>query len=84
MLKDVLKSLYLDLDNVRGQGYDNEWNMKGHKLGVQKKILDINPCDFYTPCAFHNLDLVLCDIANNSVKVKRFFWCGATFVFFFG
>ena len=29
MLKDVLKSL--DLDSVRGHGYDNGSNMKGHK-----------------------------------------------------
>lgn len=51
VLKDVLKSLDLDLDNVRGQGYDNGSNMKGHKQGVQKRFLDINPRAFlYTMC----------------------------------
>ena len=73
VLKYVLMSLDLDLDNVRGQGYDNGSNMKGHKQGVQKRFLDINPRAFYTPCACHSLNLVLCDIANNSVKVKDFF-----------
>ncbi|KAL0846592.1 hypothetical protein Bca101_019838 [Brassica carinata] len=73
VLKDVLKSLDLDLDNVRCQGYDNGSNMKEHKQGVQKRFLDINPRAFYTPCACHSLNLVFCDIANNSVKVKDFF-----------
>ena len=37
--------------------------MKGQKQGVQKIILD-NPKAFYTPCGCHNLNLVLCDMAN--------------------
>jgi len=35
-LQDVLKSLDLNVDDVRGQGYDNGSNMKGKHLGVQK------------------------------------------------
>lgn len=35
-LLDALKSLSLDVDNVRGQGYDNGSNMKGKHQGVQK------------------------------------------------
>jgi hypothetical protein len=34
MLQNELKSLDLDIDNVRGQGYDNGENMKGCKNGV--------------------------------------------------
>ncbi|GJW11566.1 zinc finger MYM-type protein 1-like protein [Tanacetum coccineum] len=33
---DELKSLDLDIDDVRGQGYDNGSNMKGKHQGVQK------------------------------------------------
>ncbi|GJT83047.1 zinc finger MYM-type protein 1-like protein [Tanacetum coccineum] len=47
---DELKSLGLDIDDIRGQGYDNGSNMKGKHRGVQKKFLDINPRAFYTPC----------------------------------
>jgi len=72
VLKEVLQSLDLDIDNVRGQGYDNGSNMKGCKQGVQKRLLDINPKAFYTPCACHSLNLVLCDIGNSSIKVKDF------------
>ena len=47
--------------------------MKGKKQGVQKRILDINPKVFYTPCGCHNLNLVLCDMANSCPKVIYFF-----------
>ncbi|KAL5137599.1 hypothetical protein HKD37_10G027944 [Glycine soja] len=34
----------------KGEGYDNGSNMKGKNQGVQKKLLDINPRSYYTPC----------------------------------
>jgi hypothetical protein len=34
VLQDELKNLDLDIDNVRGQGYDNGSNMKGKHQGV--------------------------------------------------
>lgn len=57
----MLHSLDLDVDNVRGQGYDNGSNMKGKHQGVPKKLLDINPRALYTPCGCHCLNLTLCD-----------------------
>ena len=69
----VIKSLELDINDVRGQGYDNGSNMKGKKQGVQKRIIDINPRAFYTPCGCHNLNLVLCDVANSCPKAISFF-----------
>jgi len=62
---DELKVLGLDVNNLRGQGYDNESNMKGKHQGVQKIFLDINHRAFYTPCGCHSLNLVLCHIANS-------------------
>jgi hypothetical protein len=35
-LEKELKCLDLDIDDVRGQGYDNGSNMKGKHQGVQK------------------------------------------------
>ena len=70
---DAIKSLELDINDVRGQGYDNGSNMKGKKQGVQKRILDINPKAFYTPCGCHNLNLVPCDMANSCPKAISFF-----------
>jgi hypothetical protein len=48
VLRNELKSLDLDIDNVRGHGYDNGSNMKGKNQGVQKKLLDINSRAFYS------------------------------------
>ncbi|CAN6587472.1 unnamed protein product [Malus baccata var. baccata] len=72
-LQDVLKSLDLDIDNVRGQGYDNGSNMRGKHQGVQKRLLDINPRAFYMPCGSHCLNLIVCDMASSCLKAKSFF-----------
>ena len=73
VVQNKLLNLGLNISNVRGQGYDNGSNMKGKNQGVQKKILDINPRAFYTPCGCHNLNLTLCDMANSCGKAKNFF-----------
>ncbi|KAL8245965.1 hypothetical protein R6Q59_007181 [Mikania micrantha] len=70
---EEINKLGLDIDNVRGQGYDNGSNMKGKHQGVQKRLLDINPRAFYTPCGCHSLNLVLCDMANSCNKATDFF-----------
>ncbi|XP_020872581.1 zinc finger MYM-type protein 1-like [Arabidopsis lyrata subsp. lyrata] len=72
-LQDALLELELDIDDVRGQGYDNGANMKGKNKGVQKRLLEVNPRAFFTPCGCHSLNLVLCDIASSSPKAVSFF-----------
>jgi hypothetical protein len=47
--------------------------MKGNKQDVQRRLLDINPKAFYTPCGSHNINLVLCDMANSCTKTVYFF-----------
>ena len=69
-----LKSLGLKLEDCRGQGYDNGANMKGHKSGVQARILDMNPLAFFTPCEKgHNWNLLLGDAAASCTSAKLFF-----------
>ncbi|XP_042432537.1 zinc finger MYM-type protein 1-like [Zingiber officinale] len=72
-LQNVLKSFDLDIDNVRGQGYDNGANMKGRHQDVQKKLLDINHRALYTPCGCHCLNSTLCDTVNSCGKAQDFF-----------
>ena len=83
----VIKSLELDINDVSGQGYDNGSNIMNGKIQeVQKRIIDINPKAFYTPCSCHNLNFVLCDVANSCSKAISFFWSSTTYiciVFFF-
>jgi hypothetical protein len=72
-LQIILNILDLDIDNIRGQGYDNESNMKGKHQGVQKQLLDINPRAFYTPCGCHSLNLTLSDMISSCAKATSFF-----------
>ena len=46
--------------------------MKGNKQGIQRRLLDINPKTFYTSCS-HNINLVLCNMANSCTKTVSFF-----------
>ncbi|KAF2893480.1 hypothetical protein ILUMI_12698 [Ignelater luminosus] len=48
---DFLKSINIELGDLRGQGYDNGANMRGKNIRLQKKNLDMNPRAFYVPCA---------------------------------
>ena len=73
VLLEELKSLELDVDNVRGQEYDNGSNMKGKNIGVQKKVLDVNPRAFYSACGCHSLNLTLCDMAKSCRKSSKNF-----------
>ena len=68
VLVSEVKSLGLDIDDVRGQGYDNGSNMKGKNQEIQKKLLDINPRAFYSTCGYHSLNLTLCDMAKACAK----------------
>jgi hypothetical protein len=72
-LINVITKLQLNINDIRGQGYDNGSNMKGNKQGVQRRLLDINPKVFYTPCGSHNINLVLCDMANSCTKAVFYF-----------
>ncbi|GFW88722.1 zinc finger MYM-type protein 1 [Trichonephila clavipes] len=63
----------LDIQNCRGQGYDNGANMVGINKGVRTRILNINPKEFFTPCRCHSWNLLLIDAANSSATAKTFF-----------
>uniref|UniRef100_A0A8C3IGQ8 TTF-type domain-containing protein n=1 Tax=Chrysemys picta bellii TaxID=8478 RepID=A0A8C3IGQ8_CHRPI len=74
ILLSELEDLGLDVANIRGQGYDNGANMKGHISGVQARLLKTNPRAFFTPChASHNYNLFLGDVAKTCPDVMSFF-----------
>ncbi|XP_004298173.1 PREDICTED: uncharacterized protein LOC101310988 [Fragaria vesca subsp. vesca] len=72
-LKNALDTHALNIGDVRGQGYDNGSNMRGKHKGVQKRLLEVNPRAFYTPCGYHSLNLAICDMANCTPKADYFF-----------
>ena len=55
----MLESLDLNVEDVRGEGSDNDSNMKGKHQGVQKHFLEINPRALYMPCIVIVLILLL-------------------------
>ena len=67
-LINVITKLQLNINDIRGQGYDNGSNMKENKQGVQRRLLEINPKAFYTPCRSHNINLILCDICTKAIS----------------
>lgn len=67
----ILKSISedgLEIENCRGQGYDNGANMAGKYNGVQAKIKQVNPQAVFIPCAAHSLNLVG---QNSAAKVLQ-------------
>jgi hypothetical protein len=70
---DALRSLDLNIDDVRGQGYDKGSNMKGKHQGVQSRLLEINQRALYMPCACHSLNLTLCDMEKSCKTAISFF-----------
>ncbi|XP_065642806.1 52 kDa repressor of the inhibitor of the protein kinase-like [Hydra vulgaris] len=72
LVKEI-EMLGLDVENIRGQGYDNGANMKGHNSGVQARLLERNSRAFYTPCVCYNYNLVLGDMAKTCSDGMTFF-----------
>ncbi|KAL7137561.1 hypothetical protein ABFS83_10G100500 [Erythranthe nasuta] len=73
VLLNIIKDVGLDINVVRRKAYDNGANMKGKEQGVQRKLLNINPREFYTPCGSHSLNLVICYMANSCPRIISFF-----------
>ena len=63
----------IDINNLRGQSYDNAANMSGCYNGLQVHIYQINPLAHYIPCAAHSLNLVGVSAAESCVKTLSFF-----------
>ena len=72
-LVDELQNVGLQIDNLRGQGYDNGSNMKEKHNGVQQRVLDMNPRAFFVPCSAHSLKLVVNDAVKCCVQATKFF-----------
>ncbi|XP_050524356.1 zinc finger MYM-type protein 1-like [Daktulosphaira vitifoliae] len=72
-IKAQLKLMNIDLNNCRGQAYDNGANMIGHHQGVQSRILSENPRAFFVPCTAHSLNLLLGDMALSVPAAMTFF-----------
>jgi len=66
----VLEESGIQLQNCRGQGYDNGSNMAGIYRGAQAIILEKNPQAIFSPCSAHILNLCGAHAAESSVEMR--------------
>jgi len=59
--------------NCSAQCYDNGANMAGQYKGVQARLLNQNPREFFMPCASHRLNLVIGNAVKSSTRAIHFF-----------
>lgn len=66
---NILNETHIDLDNCRGQCYDNASEMSGAFTGLQTRIRDQNKYAIYIPCTGHSLNLVGNSAAEKSCLI---------------
>lgn len=71
-LLETVKNLGLDLNMLRGQGYDGAANMSGRHNGVQAIIRQLYPSAIYVHCASHTLNLCL-NTASKILEIRNTF-----------
>jgi len=59
MILTQLSQLVLNLEHMRGQGYDGASNMSGKYRGGQARVKELYPLAIYTHCCNHVLNLVI-------------------------
>ncbi|KAL2098204.1 hypothetical protein ACEWY4_007411 [Coilia grayii] len=63
----------IDIEDCRGQCFDNGANMRGVHRGVQARVKEVNNRAFFVPCCPHNLNLAIEHAAESSNEAKNFF-----------
>lgn len=73
VILNELRNHGLDLNFLRGTGFDNGPNMAGGNIGAQKIILNEFPRALFIPCSNHTLNLFVNDVAKFSQEIQSFF-----------
>ncbi|XP_024171402.1 zinc finger MYM-type protein 1-like [Rosa chinensis] len=69
----VLSNHNLDIQNIRGQGYDGASNMRGEWNGLQALILKDCLYAYYVHCLAHRLQLALVAASREVIPIQKFF-----------
>ncbi|XP_060972576.1 uncharacterized protein LOC115696806 [Cannabis sativa] len=69
----ILSNYSLDVQSIRGQGYDGASNMRGQWNGLQALILSECPYAYYFHCFAHRLQLALVAASREVIPVHQFF-----------
>lgn len=70
---EVLSQHNLSIQNMRGQGYDGESNMKVEWNGLKALFLKDCPFAYYIHCFAHRLQLALVATSRSSIPIENFF-----------
>ncbi|KAK9757391.1 hypothetical protein RND81_01G159100 [Saponaria officinalis] len=63
----------LNIENIRGQGFDGASNMRGEWSGLQALFLNECPYAYYVHCFAHRLQLALIAASRDVISVYQFF-----------
>ena len=69
----MLSRYNLDIQNIRGQGYDGASNIRGESNGLQALISHDCPYAYYIHCFAHRLQLALVVASKAVIPVGKFF-----------
>ncbi|KAL1299808.1 zinc finger MYM-type protein 1-like [Arachis ipaensis] len=72
-LISVLSHYNLQVENIRGQGYDGTSNMRGEWNGLQALFLKDYPQAYYVHCFVHRLQLALVAASREVLQIHEFF-----------
>jgi hypothetical protein len=72
-ISDVLSQNCLDIQSIRGQGYDGASNMRGEWKGLQALFLNECSCAYYVHCFAHRLQLALVAASREVIVIHQFF-----------
>ncbi|XP_060845960.1 zinc finger MYM-type protein 1-like [Rhopalosiphum padi] len=78
-----LSELNIDIQNCRGQSYDNARNMSGIFNGLQARIKEKSKNAIFSPCSAHSLNLVGCHAADITKEGYHFFSLAQNIYVFF-
>ena len=70
----LLSCYNLDIQNIRGQGYDDASNMRGELNGLQALISHDCLFAYYIHCFAHRLQLALVAASKAVIPVGKFFY----------
>lgn len=67
----MLEKYEIDVQDCRGQSYDNTSNMSGIYTGLQARIKAKNKLAVYVPCAPHSLNLIGQHAAESCLEASK-------------
>ena len=79
-----LKENNLDMNNLRGQGYDGASVMAGRVCDVSTKICQLQPKALYQHCRAHNLNLVISSSCKQVPDIRNLFDSIGSLTWFLG